>query len=83
MNSIVTRIMEGNDTDGDGVISAEEMKAMDPNRSSMVKMADSNGDGNVTRAEMTKAMSSRMGSGGRPGGGGGFGGGAGGGGPRQ
>ncbi|MEE2936462.1 MAG: efflux RND transporter periplasmic adaptor subunit [Planctomycetota bacterium] len=83
MNSIVTRIMEGNDTDGDGVISAEEIKAMDPNRSSMVKMADSNGDGNVTRAEMTKAMSSRMGSGGRPGGGGGFGGGAGGRGPRQ
>ena len=77
MNAIVTRIMEGSDTDGDGVISAEEMKSMDPNRSTMVKMADSNGDGNVSRAEMKKAMSSRMGSGGRPGGGG-----AGGGGPR-
>ena len=83
MGAIVTRIMESSDTDGDGKISKEELGAMDENRAAMMRRADANKDGSVTRAEMTKAMSQMRGQGGgRPGGGGGRPGGGFGGGPR-
>ena len=41
--------MERTDTDGDGKLSAEEIAAMDPQRSGNVTAADSNGDGSVSR----------------------------------
>ncbi|MEM8666006.1 MAG: HlyD family efflux transporter periplasmic adaptor subunit [Planctomycetota bacterium] len=75
VNAIVSQTMQAGDTDGDGIISAEELGAMDSQRAGMIKRADTNGDGNVTRAEIMNAMkqmSSRFGGGGggRAGGGG-------------
>lgn len=81
INTIVTRIMESSDADGDGKISAEEMQSLEGPRAEMMKSADVDGDGAVSRAEIMRAMQQRMSSGGGPGGGGG--GGFGGGGPRE
>jgi HlyD family secretion protein len=65
VNVIVTRIMERADTDKDGKISAEEIQAMDPERSGSVKAGDTDGDGAVTREELLQGLKSRMGGGGR------------------
>lgn len=59
--TIVNRMLENNDTDGDGVISAEELSAADPNFRDRIAAADSDGDGAVTRDEITKMISSRSG----------------------
>ena len=64
VNAIVAASMERNDTDGDGVLSAEEIGQMDSRFQSMVSAADSDGDGNVSRAELTKALKARFSGGG-------------------
>ncbi len=61
---IVKRSFQNNDTDGDGKLSAEEIGAMDASRQGMVRAADANGDGSVTRAEMTSAIKKRFQGGG-------------------
>nr|WP_235951494.1 HlyD family efflux transporter periplasmic adaptor subunit [Crateriforma spongiae] len=66
INTIVTRSMERNDTDGDGKLSAEEIQAVDGRFRSRLESADADGDGVVTRAELTKGLRSAMGSGGGP-----------------
>ncbi len=60
--------MKSNDTDGDGTLSAEEIAKMDERFQSMVQAADGDGDGSVTRAELTTALKKRF-SGGFGGGG--------------
>jgi multidrug resistance efflux pump len=64
VNMIIDRMMERSDTDGDGKISAEEIKAMDPQRSVSVVSADADGDGAVTRAELTQGMKKLISQGG-------------------
>lgn len=56
--------MERTDTDSDGKISAEEIAAIDPQRSGNIKAADSNGDGSVSRAELLQGMKKRFSEGG-------------------
>jgi Ca2+-binding EF-hand superfamily protein len=55
--------MSRNDKDGDGTLSADEIKAIDSNFRSMITAADADADGSVTKAELTKAMTKRMGGG--------------------
>ncbi|OYP29989.1 efflux RND transporter periplasmic adaptor subunit [Rhodopirellula sp. MGV] len=55
--AIVQRMMERNDTDGDGSISAEEMSQINENFRSRIQSADTDGDGAVSRAELMKMMS--------------------------
>ncbi|NND97443.1 MAG: HlyD family efflux transporter periplasmic adaptor subunit [Pirellulaceae bacterium] len=62
IGTIVTRSMERNDTDGDGKLSAEEISAIDGQYRSGVQEADADGDGSVTRAELTESIQKRMGS---------------------
>jgi hypothetical protein len=57
---IVSRSMERNDTDGDGVLSAAEISAIDGQFRDAVVSADSDGDGQVTRAELTAGMAKRI-----------------------
>ncbi|MEL6108615.1 MAG: efflux RND transporter periplasmic adaptor subunit [Planctomycetota bacterium] len=59
--AITDRIMERADTDSDGVISAEEMSNADQRMQDRAKDYDSDGDGNVTRDELLKAMKKMMG----------------------
>ena len=54
--------MSRSDKDGDGKISAEEMKSIDSRWRSSVEKADSDGDGSVTREELTASMKKRMGN---------------------
>ena len=57
--------MQRVDSDGDGTISEEEIKAVDdPDRRSSLEKADSNGDGSVSKAELTESIRQRMSSGG-------------------
>ncbi len=59
--SIVTMSMERNDTDKDGVISKEEIDAIDDERRrTSMSQADTDGDGKVTRAELTRSIEKRM-----------------------
>jgi multidrug efflux pump subunit AcrA (membrane-fusion protein) len=58
---IVARILERNDTDGDGSISAEELNNADGNFRDRMGSADADGDGNLSREELTQAIKSRMG----------------------
>lgn len=53
-----------NDKDGDGSISADEIKAIDSKYQAMFTSADTDSDGSVTKAELTQAMKKRMGGGG-------------------
>ena len=65
---IVQFMMQNMDTDGDGVLSSDELAAIeDAERRDQLTQADTNGDGVVDRAELTAAVSrfSRQG-GGRP-----------------
>lgn len=55
--------MSRNDKDGDGTLSPDEIKAIDSNFRSMITDADADSDGSVTKAELTKAMTKRMGGG--------------------
>ena len=57
-------MMATNDKDGDGSISADELKAIDSRYQGMVTAADADSDGSVTKAELTQAMKKRMGGGG-------------------
>ncbi|HBV62488.1 MAG TPA: hypothetical protein DEF45_05645 [Rhodopirellula sp.] len=50
-----------NDKDGDGSISADEIKAIDSKYQEMFTSADTDSDGSVTKAELTQAMKKRMG----------------------
>lgn len=60
--AIVTRIMERNDTDGDGNISAEELSAADSSFRDRMTSADSNGDGALSREEVLNMLKQRMGN---------------------
>ena len=64
MNTIVTMSMQRSDTDSDGKISAAEIGAMDSRMQGMIKAADANQDGDVTKAELTSAIKKRFGGGG-------------------
>ncbi|WP_390622347.1 HlyD family efflux transporter periplasmic adaptor subunit [Novipirellula aureliae] len=51
------------DTDSDGMISTTEIDAIDdPNRRDSMSAADTNGDGNVSRAELIEAIRKRTGN---------------------
>ncbi|MGI9468451.1 MAG: efflux RND transporter periplasmic adaptor subunit [Rubripirellula sp.] len=60
---IVEATMSSNDKNGDGSLSPDEIKAIDSRFQSMVSAADADSDGSVTKAELTKAMTKRMGGG--------------------
>ena len=62
--SMVTRIFERLDGDGDGKLSSEEINQMDPDRRGLVDSADTDGDGTVTRSELMGAARKRMSEGG-------------------
>jgi hypothetical protein len=85
-SAMVTRMMERYDTNGDGTIDATEMAEVSGRGGDMLKGADSDGNGSITKAELEKATQEMMkrfqsgeGAGGGGPGGGGFGGGPGGG----
>ncbi|TWU06111.1 efflux RND transporter periplasmic adaptor subunit [Stieleria varia] len=59
--TMVERSMSNNDKDGDGVLSPEEISAMDPQYRDRVAEADADGDGSITRAELTEHMQKRFG----------------------
>ncbi len=59
-NVMVSRTMERSDTNGDGTLSAEEIDTIDERWRSGTQAADENGDGEVTRAELTKSMKERF-----------------------
>ena len=75
VSMIVDRTMERYDTNQDGKIDAEEQKSFD-SRASRLTEADSDGDGSLSRDEITKSMEAMM-KRFRQGGGGGGGGGRG------
>jgi HlyD family secretion protein len=56
--------MQRSDTDGDGKLSQDEIGNMDERFRSRIEAADTNSDGDVTRAELTAAMKKMMGGGG-------------------
>lgn len=60
--AMVQRMLERNDTDGDGSISSEEIQKIDGNFRDRIQSADSDGDGTVTRAELMKMVSQGAGS---------------------
>lgn len=55
--------MERNDKDGDGKLSPEEINAVDSQWRSGLQAADTDGDGSVTRQELTDSIKKRMGGG--------------------
>ncbi|MCP4944824.1 MAG: HlyD family efflux transporter periplasmic adaptor subunit [Planctomycetaceae bacterium] len=61
---IVDGMISKNDKDGDGSISADEIKSIDSKYQAMFTSADADSDGSVTKAELTQAMKKRMGGGG-------------------
>ena len=64
LSTIVIMSMQRNDTDGDGKLSSSEIEAIDGQFKDGVKAADANGDGEVTKEELTKSIQARMGGGG-------------------
>lgn len=74
VQGMVDRIMERNDANSDGILSKEELASVDERFRASILRADVDGDGNVTRQELTKAapqiMNTARGAGGQsPGGG--------------
>ncbi len=66
---IAQRIMESLDTDGDGVLSSDELAAIDDaDRRDRMMQADTNGDGSVDRAELMASFARMSREGGGPGG---------------
>jgi len=63
-SEMVKRAMEQNDKDSDGTLSADEIKAIDGRFRSMISDADVDGDGDVTKIELTQAIKKRTGGGG-------------------
>lgn len=59
--TIVARMMESGDKDGDGTISAEELSSIDANFRDRISAADSDGDGAVTRDEIMTMIRQRAG----------------------
>ncbi len=70
-SAIVDRIFSTADTNNDGQIDATEKGSLSGNMASNFDKVDADGDGSVTKAEMTKAMSAMGGGRGGAGGGGG------------
>jgi len=64
VGTIVNMSMQRSDTDSDGKLSADEIQAMDSRFRSSVSAADTDGDGFVTKAELTQSMKKRMSGGG-------------------
>ena len=64
IDRIVDGMMSKSDKDGDGSISADEIKAIDSKYQAMFTAADTDSDGSVTKVELTKAMKKRMSGGG-------------------
>ncbi len=71
VESMVGRVLENNDKDSDGILSADELAAINEDFRARITAADTDGDGSVTRDELLKAAPKIMASfgGGRPGGG--------------
>lgn len=71
--SIAARILESADTNQDGKINADEVAGMDERGRAMAQTADANGDGDIDRGELIKALVERFsnGNGGPPNTGGG------------
>ena len=70
---IVNMVMQRSDKNSDGKLDKEEIAGLDGRSKSWSGTADSDGDGELSREEITKAMEKLMksrGGGGRPGGGG-------------
>jgi len=61
---MVKMTMQRNDKDSDGTLSADEIKAIDGSFRSMISAADGDGDGKVTKSELTEAIKKRVGGGG-------------------
>ncbi|MEO1528605.1 MAG: efflux RND transporter periplasmic adaptor subunit [Planctomycetota bacterium] len=59
--TIANFIMQRSDTNGDGVISAEELSQADQRMQDRAKQYDGDGDGSITRDELTKALKAQMG----------------------
>ena len=57
---VVSMTMSSNDKDGDGVLSPDEIAAINSQYRGMVTAADTDADGSVTKDELTKAISKRM-----------------------
>jgi HlyD family secretion protein len=55
------RIFAALDTDGDGVLSAQELQNVPADRRGRILAADADGDGTVTREEFMRAMSALAG----------------------
>ncbi len=74
VQGMVDRIMERNDANSDGILSKEELASVDERFRASILRADVDGDGNVTRQELTKAapqiMNTTRGAGGQSLGGG-------------
>lgn len=83
-SAIVERVFSGADTNSDGTIDSDEKAGLNPQMADNFTKFDANGDGSLTKAELTQGMKSAgpKGGGQRGGGGGGPGGGGGGGGQR-
>jgi hypothetical protein len=76
--AIVDRVMEGNDKDGDGILSAEEIEGISEQFRSRIVAADADEDGTISKDELLKYYTDRVAQrgsggegGGRPGGSGG------------
>jgi hypothetical protein len=74
--AVVKRVMESNDKDEDGILSAEEIEGISEQFRSRLQAADTDEDGTISKDELLKYFTDRAAQrgsegGGRPGGGGG------------
>ncbi|WP_304545884.1 EF-hand domain-containing protein [Sulfurimonas microaerophilic] len=60
VEELLTQIMQDSDTDGDGVISAEEVSALDERQQEKLAQADTDGDGIITQEELSTQISADM-----------------------
>jgi len=58
--SLVGRVFDRFDGDGDGKLSSAELEQVPEEQRGRLKRADTNGDGNITRPEMTAAINKMM-----------------------